>query len=131
MASFCQTYKWDTTPEYTDRFSFTTKYYTFGSVQIPKTIYAISVTIGMPDKLITSGYNNMITIAYRTTLDVDFQGYGYLHFTKPGLKTVRIKIEKADGLQLKIGGFLATKSYINDISIEFRPTKKKNIGTER
>jgi hypothetical protein len=129
--AFCQAYKWNKTPSYTDRFSIVTKYYDFGSVQVPTTIYSVGISVGITGGDLTSVMPSVLTLFYRTSLDEDFLAYGQYQFTKPDTYVVHKKLNNVSGLQLKVTGILSGETYINDLSVEFRNTKKRNVGSER
>ena len=131
MSNFSQAYKWDKTPSYTDRLNVTTKYYDFGSTQIPTTIYSVSISVGITGGNLVSVMPSTIYMSYRTSFDEDFKAYGIITFIKPDTYIMTKKINNGPGIQLKVSGLLSGETYINDLSVEFRNTKKRNVGSER
>ena len=123
------TYKWDSDPNYSSNFFVITKYYELGSVHIPKNIYSMSVTLGTPEGESLT-LSNTINILYRTEAEERWNIYGMFSFTAGvGTRTVKKKIINVPGIQLKLTGFLGSSVYINDIAIEYRIRRKKNVGS--
>tara|TARA_R100001594_G_scaffold24634_2_gene48363 strand:- start:927 stop:1325 length:399 start_codon:yes stop_codon:yes gene_type:complete len=132
MSSNIFLYKWDETPNFTTKFMITTKYYDFGSAQIPKNIYKISITLGSPNNANDLSETNSMEVLYRTNLEDEWKYYGSFVFDDTvAIFTQSQKLVNVSGLQLRLQGSLLKESYINDIEIEYRIRRKKSVVTAK
>lgn len=137
MAYGITAYKWDTSENHSENFSFTTKYYDLGVPTEFKNVYRVGITFGVLETL-NLGFWPMIQIDYRTKPGGTWGHYGsmtaegvlsWAQFTD-GLTVLRKKtLKKVPGIQLRIRGHLPGSIYINDLSIEYRNLRIKAVGS--
>ena len=137
MAQTIQVYKWNPNENYSDNFSFETKYYDLGSSSLLKTIYSISLTLG-----VDGGYGTSlpisIVVAYRTNINKNWSDYStfligtqlelWANLTESLTITKKIPVRRIPGIQLKIYGTASENFILNDLSIEYRHIRKKAVG---
>ena len=127
MANLVKAYKWDSNPNYSDKFYLVTKTYDFEALHINKNIYSIALTIAIPEGTSVST-TNAITVSYRANPEDDWKVYGMYAFgTSIGTRKIVRKITNVPSIQLKIHGSLSSSVYINDISIEYRTRKRRSV----
>ena len=138
MAGTVTIYKWNRTQQFSDNFSFTTKYYDFGSSSELKNIYSISVTFGTNSEGVSMSFLPELFVDYRISTVGGFTPYAtYMtnstidYTVNQATQTITkdIKIKKIPGIQLKVRGFISEGFLINDIAIEYRHLRRKSIGS--
>ena len=130
-------YKWDNTEQYSDNFYFTTRYYDLGDASLLKTIYQISLTTGLNSSGLSGSRPIVVSIDYRLSTNGGWNNYGtYIATNLAGYQenqntltiTRKNKLSKISGIQLRVTGTIPEGFLINDISIEYRHLRRKNIG---
>tara|TARA_R100000700_G_C3175159_1_gene149888 strand:+ start:1643 stop:2074 length:432 start_codon:yes stop_codon:yes gene_type:complete len=136
-----QAYKWDRNEKSSSQFEIQTKYYDFGASSQNKTIYSITLQLGLAETGLTSTQIPNILVYYKTRPNPSSLYWNAYSAFWSGGSTVwnnsstslvvkkEVKIHKVPGLQLKIAATSMPKEvFISGIDIEYRILREKSVS---